>query len=783
LRGSVRDATSEVNDIAEAAVDTDNQALWRALQPLRSVATWLMVGAHPDDEWNGFLAWLAYGRGVHTIYACSTRGEGGQSTLGPERGPALGAIRSREMELAAGEISLALRWLGAGPEHGPNDPIHDFGFSRSGIDTLQRWGEARLTERLVRLIRTEMPDAISPTFLDVPGQHGHHRAMTWCTLRAVALAADPAFLPGLPPWKVAKTYLPAYSGAGLSYDDEQPPPPETTRVDLGEHVPELGMNWAQWGERSRRFHASQGMGRDLPPGPRLFKLHLASGAPDTSQPMDGIAHSLADLAGLLPRGHAADALVRADAAITGALASFPNRAEIATGLHEALGHLAGVVLPDGDIAHRVALKRRQLGHAAASALCVGGTLTFPDTLRAGEAAMITLTSPPNGAPQLRLQAGWHATEQGKGQYRLQIPADAQPFGTIRDSYDPLGGSDFAGITLRWSHAGSEGALDIDPTQRLCLAPVTETRVTPHRLVRRTDSNTPVLLRLEGSQPPASWPLRDRQADRLEILAPPGRLDLESAGLALAISRSQSLGVTGLVEPATASILRADIAISSAARVGIIAGATDETLFWLRQLDIAAEPVDDETLAQGDLSRFTTLLVGIFGFVQRPALLTHRERIIDWTHNGGSLVTMYHRPEDGWNEGRTPPLRLLPGRPSLRWRVTDPAAPFTILAPDHPLLTTPNAITSSDWDGWVRERGLYFASEWDKAYVPLLQMADPGEPSLNGALLAAPFGAGRHVHVALALHHQLRALVPGAFRLLANLVAETTSGTTIAHGKS
>jgi hypothetical protein len=132
--------------------------------------------------------------------------------------------------------------------------------------------------------------------------------------------------------------------------------------------------------------------------------------------------------------------------------------------------------------------------------------------------------------------------------------------------------------------------------------------------------------------------------------------------------------------------------------------------------------------------------------------------------------MYHRPGDGWRDGHTPPLRILIGSPSLRWRVTDPAAPVTVLEPHHPLLRTPNEIGTADWDGWVRERGLYFARDWDAAYVPLLAMSDPGEPPLRGALLAAPVGRGRHAHVALALHHQLDALVPGAFRLLANLVA-------------
>ena len=126
----------------------EDAGLWRALQPLRSVAVWLMTGAHPDDEWSGFLAWLAYARGVRTLYASTTRGEGGQNALGPERGRMLAALRSREMELAAREIGLAVRWLGAGPAHGLRDPMIDFGFSRSGEDTRRRWGAAALRARL-----------------------------------------------------------------------------------------------------------------------------------------------------------------------------------------------------------------------------------------------------------------------------------------------------------------------------------------------------------------------------------------------------------------------------------------------------------------------------------------------------------------------------------------------------------------------------------------------------------------------------------------------------------
>jgi hypothetical protein len=133
------------------------------------------------------------------------------------------------------------------------------------------------------------------------------------------------------------------------------------------------------------------------------------------------------------------------------------------------------------------------------------------------------------------------------------------------------------------------------------------------------------------------------------------------------------------------------------------------------------------------------------------------------------VTLYHRPWDGWDPDTIPPRRLEIGQPSLRWRVTDENAEVAHLVPAHPLLNAPNRIGPEDWEGWVKERGLYFARSWDAAYVPLLRMGDPGE-SHDGALLSADIGAGRHVHTSLVLHTQMENLVPGAFRLMANLVA-------------
>ena len=757
-------------------MDANDEALWRALQPLRSVACWLMTGAHPDDEWSGFLAWLAFGCGVHTVYACATRGEGGQNALGPERGRMLGVLRSREMELAASEIDLTLRWIGAGPAHGEDDPIFDFGFSKSGEDTLRRWGETRLLDRLVQLIRAERPDVLSPTFLDVPGQHGHHRAVTRCTLSVAELAADPGYrVPGSdrPAWRVSKIYLPAFSGAGGSYDDRLPPPPETVRVDLGARCAVLGESWARIGERSRHCHASQGMGRDLPDGPFPLPLHLAFGRPDAGTPMGGIAHGVGELAGKLAEGAAARALHDVGTAIETALAAFPDRARVAAALHDALGSIQGVALPAGadDIARRLAVKRRQLGWAAALALGIGADIAVrPEPLRIGGRCIVSLKVHGPATARLLMPDDWSVLAAAEDRYEVNIPANAKPFGTERDGFDPLCGNDPVGATLRWTHRGSEGETLVDPCGRLGLAPEIEVTVTPSLLVRRTDSATPALLTLTGAAAPPSWPVRGARDGEIDLAVPPGRLTLPPAGARLAWRRIPGTGPIAKVEAATASMLRAPIAIDREARVGVIAGEADETLGWLQQLDIGAEAVDDATLASGDLARFTTLLVGILGFGQRPALRLYRHRLIAWIEAGGSFVTLYHRPGDAWDDGCTPPRQLVISSPSFRWRAADPAAVVTVLRPDHDLLTRPNIIVPSDWDGWVRERGLYFACAWDPAYRALLEVSDPGEPPLRGALLAAPVGKGRHVHVALALHHQFTALVPGAFRLLANLVA-------------
>jgi hypothetical protein len=221
----------------------------------------------------------------------------------------------------------------------------------------------------------------------------------------------------------------------------------------------------------------------------------------------------------------------------------------------------------------------------------------------------------------------------------------------------------------------------------------------------------------------------------------------------------------LARPAILRLRALEVVVPDA-RIAVFGAGRDRVAHWLRRIgaQVSEPPVEALDDPQAD-----TILLGVFALRFRAGLAERMPTLSDWVRDGGTLTTLYHRPWDAWDPAAMPaPIEI--GQPSLRWRVTDTAAEVTTLAPDHPVLTGPNPIGPDDWEGWHKERGLYFAKSWDAAYTPLLSMADPGENPLRGALISGQVGRGRHTHCALILHHQMEQLVPGAFRLMANLVA-------------
>ena len=334
-------AYAQPERVQEQASQSAIVKLWEALLPLKSVNSFMNTGAHPDDERSSLLAYLSRGEGVRVISVTANRGEGGQNAIGTEYGNALGALRSREMEEASRAFGVDLYFL----SEGADDPIYDFGFSKTPEEAFRIWGKDRTLRRLVRVIRESRPDVLFTSFLDVYGQHGHHRAMNEATQLAFKLAADPKAFPeqikqGLQPWQAKKLYLPAESGAGSTYADAEPPPSVTLEVDTGAFDSIFGATYEQLGEQARVYHQSQGMGSWHPEEPSTVSLHLLRSTVDRVEDdtaiFSGLPNTVGDLAETVSDSELAQTLRSAQSYIGAALNDYPDYVAVAANIQSAL---------------------------------------------------------------------------------------------------------------------------------------------------------------------------------------------------------------------------------------------------------------------------------------------------------------------------------------------------------------------------------------------------------------------------------------------------------------
>jgi hypothetical protein len=220
-------------------------------------------------------------------------------------------------------------------------------------------------------------------------------------------------------------------------------------------------------------------------------------------------------------------------------------------------------------------------------------------------------------------------------------------------------------------------------------------------------------------------------------------------------------------PSIAGLVRADVKIL-ARRIGYVMGAGDEVPHALRQLGCEVTLLGAEDLGRGDLGRFDAIVAGVRAYNVRTDLVANQQRLLEYVRSGGTLVVQYIVPDSRSQAGQPGigPYPLQIGRA----RVSVEEAPVVVLNPKHPLMTTPNRIGEEDFRGWIQERGLNFASQWDSQYEPLLESHDPNEEPLRGGTLYTRYGKGAYIFTSYSWFRQLPAGVPGAFRIFANFLS-------------
>ncbi|HEX4945875.1 MAG TPA: PIG-L family deacetylase [Blastocatellia bacterium] len=221
----------------------------------------------------------------------------------------------------------------------------------------------------------------------------------------------------------------------------------------------------------------------------------------------------------------------------------------------------------------------------------------------------------------------------------------------------------------------------------------------------------------------------------------------------------------IYRPAVSKVEVFDVAVAKELKVGYIMGSGDDGPEALMQMGVNVKLISPSELAAGDLSGYDTIVLGIRVYEVNEDVIANNKRLLDYVFNGGTLIVQYNKQEFVNGNFAPYPVKMTRGD-----RVTDEDAPVTILEPAHPIFNTPNKITEADWKGWVQERGLYFLSDWDAKYTPLLASSDDPGTMLKGGQLIAEYGKGHYIFTGYSWFRQFPAGVPGAYRMFANLVS-------------
>ncbi len=791
-------------------------AILEELQRLRETGRVLYLAAHPDDENTRLIAYLANGRHYATGYLSLTRGDGGQNLIGPELREALGVIRTQEL--------LAARRIDGGRQFFSR--ANDFGYSKSAEEALTVWDRQEVLADTVRVIRQFRPDVIVTRFSpDRDDTHGHHTGSAVMAREAFALAGDPqAFaeeLGHLAPWEPKRVVWNAYSWGGTVVDGTIP-------LEVGGYNAVRGESFGEIAARSRSQHRSQGFGAVGTRGWAEERFAHLVGEPATGDLMDGVGDAwlnyegggriaqqidaiIAEFDPLIPSASIAALLM-----VREALARLPDRdviiAEKRVQLDQivvaVLGLSAESVVPEarvvpGEImklSHRVvqrapsavpviwqgiryraendwvavertlALNETETVNAtrtlpADTALTHPYWLELPSTAGMAVVADKALIGSPENEPAYAMEYVF-----ALGGQTLTVPVT--PVEVIRD---PVRGE------LR-------NALQVIPPVAVAFATPLErfapgsTR-TVRALATAARGSSKGTLQLElppgWSARPASVPFAlsavgERAEVAFEVTAPPRSESVQLGVRATVQGRSfdrSPLLVTydhipvQLLQPkATLIAMSFDLKIRGE-RVGFLPGAGDATPEALGLMGYQVKTLTEADLTVEGLAGLDAVVLGIRAYNTKPELMTRQPALWEFVRQGGNVIVQYNTTAQLPDGDLGPyPLRV------SRDRVTDENATVSLLAPQHPALIGPNAITLADFDGWVQERGLYFPNQWDDAYTPLLSMADPGERPTRGSLLVAKQGEGYFIYTGLSFFREFPAGVTGAYRLFANLVS-------------
>lgn len=784
----------------------------------------LYLAAHPDDENTRLISYFENGMHVRTAYLSLTRGDGGQNLIGTEIGAGIGILRTQEL--------LAARRIDGGEQYFTR--AVDFGYSKSATESFAKWGKEEVLEDVVFVIRKFRPDVIITRFPpDNYAGHGHHEASAILAEEAFDLAKDPEAFPKqldyVKTWQPKRLYF----NMSTWWDKDLPEkaaknPEDYVVIDIGAYNNLLGESYSQIAAMSRSQHRSQGFGTDFPYGKNLEYLKYVKG--DKVNPGEGILEGIAsgwqrhdaqdieeDLIDMLSEYN-----FKNPAASLTPLISVAKELSKLTGnpfFDHKQAEIEDLILDMMRVTteFNTAEKYAVPGGTVSTELLINNPGDVSLNLRRAVYSNQNLADPGLIADNKLFTA----------EPEISISEDA-PFSNpywLNEPYENMyevNDYSLLGAPENKTKLAATLTFEVQGYTFETSVPLREKRVDPARgviynpvyIVPKANFNfsEDVVIAAKGSdakqvkltvtnnadtfdgtvglQLPKGWSVTPEQHDvtfdrsgesvilTFEIKAgksaKPGKAavtaraktgELRKPAMSLQRIDYEHIPAQIILKDAEIKLVPLDLKRGDVKLIGYIDGPGDDVAKYLEAAGYEVEHIGAEALRSGDLSKYDAILTGIRAYNTRPNLQFDNDNLNAYVKAGGTWVVQYNKSRGLLTDQIGPyPFTL------SHQRVTEEDAPAKFLEPEHAVFNTPNKLSQKDFEGWVQERGLYFASDWDKAFTPLIAWHDIDEPARKGGLLAAPYGEGYFVYTGISFFRELPAGVSGAYRLLANILA-------------
>jgi LmbE family N-acetylglucosaminyl deacetylase len=755
-----------------------NAELGQLSLDLSNARVLLALSAHPDDEDGATLAYYRMKYGVKTYSVFFTRGEGGQNEIGPELYKDLGVIRTRETEKAASVLGSEVYFLN----------FIDFGYSKTATETFEKWGGRQtILKRLVYIIRKLKPDVIITNHNTING-HGNHQVVGITAIEAFDAAADPTFAPeqlrenGVDLWQPKKLYWRVWTATREPVDVVNP---------IGERDTLRHQSYQEMALSALAMHKSQGMDRFAlmrmftPSAKTYYRLIRSSSMfdKDSTNLFGGIDPLRSDPE-LATTGQKLQALVpSAKSAEENDPEFFIDK--LRTTLDDpslVLYNKIAAAIDSGESKTFSALRCRTVGiwRRALQRLTtvvlnlsihpiVSDSIVVPGqrfSIQKGEVSPKELRD--RLSFSISVPPHWQVERSGNG-FMLNVSALAVPtYPPVEGLYRSYKSSALVKMVATFTQVPG---FSVDVPLNVSVAPQQTLSVEP-TVTRYTDRGNEFQFTVHNY-------FNNKTAGRIGLDLPQGwtstsadfiidKEDGDAKGkLTVYPDKTSPDGDYQIVLHARAAtdtvlVRKFNVEVAKNVNVGVVKSYDNTVESALHELGVKYKLLDEKDF-QGDLRKYTSVIVDIRAYLVRDDLKKDNPLLLEYAKKGGNLIVMYQKDFEWKSEYAPYPLRI------SHLRVVDETAPIRVLVPDHPLFNYPNKITASDWDGWVQERGLYFPNEYSAEYLELLSCNDPEEPPLKGGYLVAHYGKGTYIYTSYVWYRQWKEVHPGALRNLANMI--------------